>query len=425
MLKSLFIVNSANDVLYQRHFERIMDKGVLVPFYDKLTTQQYREIPPVINCNTYSIFHICHELPTNSVYFIAITTTDVPPLFVVTFLNRIKVILRYSYNEGKYNDNTLKQDFIRLTQILDQTADGGFPFITEPNIIDSLLGNSSLSQKLERVVLGDLSVDYDKDSLGPRSLPWRKDGVVYSKNEILFDVNEHLSTVYNLVTGKSSRTEVVGEVICQCGLSGVPDVSLRFENPQIMDDVSFHPCIRINKWEQQKILSFVPPDGKFTLFNYRVRGSLTAPIKMGGNIKYSPEKGDVELSVYANNIPGLTQGQLKGEVINMALVIHFPSSITSCSLLVNCGSFTFNSEKHELTWNIGKHNPKIVPTISGTVNRSMYDDLDTFTMVSLQFQIINHAASGLRFKHLDCNQPYNIRKGVKFTTFNGRYSIKL
>ncbi|ELP92182.1 AP-3 complex subunit mu-2, putative [Entamoeba invadens IP1] len=426
MIKSLFIVSCSNDVIYSRHYENTLDKGVLVPFYDKLTTTtSYKEIAPVINCNTYCLFHICHELPTNSVYFIAVTDTEVQPLFVSTILQRIKMVLKYMYPDGIYDYNILKEDYIRFTEIIDNMMDGGFPFIMEPNTMDSLMNQTTTSQKIEKVVLGDLLVNYDKDALGSRTLPWRKDGVVHKNNEILFDVNERVNTVFNLVTGKSTRTEVIGEVVCLSALTGMPDITLKFENPQIMDDVSFHPCVRIGRWEQQKVLSFVPPEGKFSLFNYRVRGTLQAPIKLGGSVKYTDTKGIIELSVYANNIPGFGMGQLKSEVINMTMTIELPVSVTSCELVVNTGNYKFDAVKHLLIWNIGKQNPKVVPTISGTVNRSMYEDVDTFTKVSMGFQIINYAVSGLKFKHLDCNQAYQVRKGVKFTTYQGRYLVKV
>lgn len=425
MIKSIFIVNCSNDIIYQKNYSKYIDKGVLVPFYDKLTTiPNYSEIPPVINCNSYCIFHFCHELPTNSVYFIAITETDVPPLFISTFLQRIRIVLRYCYPDGHFNDQILKEDFLRLSQIMDQLVDGGFPFISEPNTIESLLcNNGNVQQMIEKVFTGEISVSYDKDALGSRTLPWRRDNVVHKSNEILFDVNERLTTIFNLVTGRSTRTEVIGEVICLCSLTGVPDITLKFENPQIMDDVSFHPCIRINKWEQQKVLSFVPPDGKFNLFNYRVRGNLQPPIKLGGQIKWTDMKGMIDLTVFSNNI--VSSGSLRSEVINQQLVIDFPSNVTSCELIVNIGKYTFDSVKHKLIWTIGRNDPKVLPNISGTVNRSMYEETDCFTKVYMNFSIINYAASGLRFKHLDCSLPNQIKKGVKFTTYGDRYLIKV
>ena len=48
----------------------------------------------------------------------------------------------------------------------------------------------------------------------------------------------------------------------------MPDLVLSFNNPRLMDDVSLHPCVRYLRWEKQRILSFIPPDGKFRLFTY-------------------------------------------------------------------------------------------------------------------------------------------------------------
>lgn len=46
-------------------------------------------------------------------------------------------------------------------------------------------------------------------------------------------------------------------------------ISLSFANPSILNDVRFHPCVRLRLWESNQILSFVPPDGQFKLMSYR------------------------------------------------------------------------------------------------------------------------------------------------------------
>ena len=47
-------------------------------------------------------------------------------------------------------------------------------------------------------------------------------------------------------------------------------MTLVFTNPRLLDDVSFHPCVRFKRWENEKILSFVPPDGNFRLISYHI-----------------------------------------------------------------------------------------------------------------------------------------------------------
>jgi AP-3 complex subunit mu len=69
-------------------------------------------------------------------------------------------------------------------------------------------------------------------------------------------------------------------------LSGMPDLTLSFVNPRLLDDVSFHPCVRLKKWEvgviyvnkilvlifikSERVLSFIPPDGNFRLISYHI-----------------------------------------------------------------------------------------------------------------------------------------------------------
>jgi AP-3 complex subunit mu len=66
-----------------------------------------------------------------------------------------------------------------------------------------------------------------------------------------------------------SHSEVRGEIAVNCRLSGMPDLTLFLNNPRMLDDSSFHPCVRYNRWDFEKVLSFVPPDGQFKLMNYR------------------------------------------------------------------------------------------------------------------------------------------------------------
>lgn len=98
--------------------------------------------------------------------------------------------------------------------------------------------------------------------------------------------------------GTTVCAEIQGVIEACVRLSGMPDLTLSFmvglvlpsfvecnglscfnvhllcllliKNPRILDDVSFHPCVRFKRWESERVLSFVPPDGNFTLMNYHV-----------------------------------------------------------------------------------------------------------------------------------------------------------
>lgn len=42
-----------------------------------------------------------------------------------------------------------------------------------------------------------------------------------------------------------------------------------------MEDVKFHQCVRLSRFENDRTISFIPPDGEFELMSYR----LSAPVK--------------------------------------------------------------------------------------------------------------------------------------------------
>lgn len=95
-------------------------------------------------------------------------------------------------------------------------------------------------------------------------------------------------------SGSTITAEIQGVIDACVKLTGMPDLTLSFmvspppgaggggvqraalcplpstQNPRLLDDVSFHPCVRFKRWEAERILSFIPPDGSFRLLSYHV-----------------------------------------------------------------------------------------------------------------------------------------------------------
>jgi AP-3 complex subunit mu len=65
------------------------------------------------------------------------------------------------------------------------------------------------------------------------------------------------------------KCEAYDDVQVNCSLPGVPELTMSFANTAIINDVTFHPCVRFRPWDSNQILSFVPPDGQFKLMSYR------------------------------------------------------------------------------------------------------------------------------------------------------------
>ena len=107
-----------------------------------------------------------------------------------------------------------------------------------------------------------------------------------------------------LRNGLPVSCEISGEVQVLSKLSGMPDMSLIFSNPHILDDVryivlyltsiyisSFHPCVRYNRFEQNKVISFVPPDGSWEKSDNLVKpfeGGIISIKALGSVVKGKP-----------------------------------------------------------------------------------------------------------------------------------------
>jgi hypothetical protein len=53
--------------------------------------------------------------------------------------------------------------------------------------------------------------------------------------------------------------------------------------------VKFHQCVRLSRFENDRTISFVPPDGEFELMSYRlntqVRKQILSPISLAEEMK--------------------------------------------------------------------------------------------------------------------------------------------
>jgi len=43
-----------------------------------------------------------------------------------------------------------------------------------------------------------------------------------------------------------------------------------------LEDVKFHQCVRLSRFENDRTISFIPPDGEFELMSYRLNTHASA-----------------------------------------------------------------------------------------------------------------------------------------------------
>jgi len=199
----------------------------------------------------------------------------------------------------------------------------------------------------------------------------------------------------------------------------MPDLTLTFNNPHILDDVSFHPCVRYNRWDVDRVLSFVPPDGSFKLMNYRVKGQLQMPIYVKPQINFGETGGRVNVMVGTKNITS------DKPVESVVVQIPFPKSIVSANLASNIGSAQYDEVTKICTWHIGKIPRDKTPQLQGTVAVPVGGPPPEGTpTLTAQFKIMMYSASGIKVQSLACNERYKPYKGVRSITKGGKFQIR-
>ncbi|CAF1613916.1 unnamed protein product [Adineta ricciae] len=480
MIHSLFIINGAGDVFMEKHWKTVVGKSICDYFFEAQSKcANSEDVPPVIATPHHYLVNIFR----NNLYFVAVLTNEVAPLFVIEFLHRIMDVFEYYF--GECTETSLKDNYVVVYELLDEMLDSGLPLATETNILEELIKRPNIILKMTKLITGD---DTNFGNTLPSSqlsnIPWRRMGIRYTNNEAYFDLIEEIDaiidrngvTVIVAISGEGAKNlsrgmesgitwrtgrivhrstneilidiietldaiidqrgtiisaEVNGVIDCCIKLSGNPDLTLSFVNPRLLDDVSFHPCVRLKKWESERVLSFIPPDGNFRLISYHIgsQNAISIPIYVKHNIQFREgSSGRFELTVGPKQTMGKT---LEAVVIECSM----PKSVLNCTLTPTQGKCTFDPVKKILVWDIGKIESKTqaaarLPSLRGNIVLSTGQPLpESNPVLNVRFTLNQIAISGIRVQRVDMHgEKYKPFKGVKslFKTMGkrGRKPIK-
>ena len=217
--------------------------------------------------------HLTHQLLTLN------------PQFMHSLINLFK-----SYF-NKFNEKTLKSNFVIIYELLDEVCDNGYPQITSPEVLKAFI-----TQRAARAA-DDPKDTYENQRKAKEvsmqvtgAVQWRGQNLVYKKNEVYLDIVESVSLLMS-PKGVVLKASATGTIEMKTALSGMPELTIGL-NDKVgeetsanqtqqsaqsnhkknidLADLQFHQCVNLSKFASEKTISFVPPDGKFDLMKYRV-----------------------------------------------------------------------------------------------------------------------------------------------------------
>ncbi|KAJ1675703.1 AP-3 complex subunit mu-2 [Spiromyces aspiralis] len=230
----------------------------------------------------------------------------------------------------------------------------------------------------------------------------------------------------------------------------MPDLRMTFVHPDALDNVSLHPCVRIPRWESEKALSFVPPDGKFKLLSYRVGPyaiQYGLPIHLSGKSTLEDNIYNIEITVGAaqllysksaiggmghTGMPVLpTSSARERKLEDVRVVLPLPTTAYNIRMQTKKGTYSVDqsmSDQTKLTWElktIGPNDSNIKLHAQFSVKRQHQDS--TLALAAFaQFKLVGVSVSSVKINSLRMlRETYNIFKGVKTITKAGSFQVRL
>ncbi|KAI7851575.1 Adaptor-related protein complex 3 mu 1 subunit [Circinella umbellata] len=435
MINSLFVINLQGKIIIEKHWRGIISRQIVDVFNDESakfmnslpggmeekggTGQDWKEpfytredVPPILETPKYWLLNVLRD----DLIWLCPVDREVDPMLVFEFIHRIIDILTDYLAD--VSELSIRENFVTVYQLLEEMMDYGYPLTTEPNTLKDIIMPPTIMNRVMTTV-GAAAGVAPKFPQNLSTIPWRKAGVKYTQNEIYFDIVEEIDATI-AQNGTVVSCEAHGNVVANCRLSGMPDLTLSFINPRVIDDVSFHPCVRYRKWESDKVLSFVPPDGHFKLMSYRAELThyQALPLQVKPQILISKNGGRFDITVH----PRSTDGK---PIENVKVSLPMPKSTISVNATCNAGQYMYDPVTKSIKWDIGKIQQRDrAPMLSGTFRSSDLNP-ETGMTIGIDFQISMYAVSGLKVDSLRLfHEGYKPYKGVRSLTKAGKFHVR-
>jgi len=272
------------------------------------------------------------------------------------------------------------------------------------------------------------------------AVSWRSEGIKHKKNEIFLDVVEKLNLLVSS-NGTVLHSEIIGAVKMKSFLSGMPELKLGLNDKLMyeatgrqvskgkgkaveMEDIKFHQCVRLARFENDRTISFIPPDGEFDLMTYRL-ATHVKPLIWVEVVVEPHSRSRIEYMIKAKS-------QFKSRSIanNVEIVIPVPIDVDSPSFKSSIGTVTYVPDQDAIVWTIKQFNGSreyLMRAHFGlpSVETDMSDDWKK--PIQVRFEIPYFTVSGIQVRYLKIIEKsgYQALPWVRYITQNGDYQLRM
>ncbi|GFF25923.1 AP-1 complex subunit mu-1 [Aspergillus udagawae] len=298
--------------------------------------------------HTGSVGYDCYlYIRHSNLYILALTKRNTNATEILLFLHKIVEVFTEYFKV--LEEESIRDNFVIIYELLDEMMDFGYPQTTESKILQEYITQES--HKLEIQARPPIAVT--------NAVSWRSEGIRYRKNEVFLDVVESLNLLVS-ASGNVLRSEILGAIKMKCYLSGMPELRLGLNDKVMfettgratrgkaveMEDVKFHQCVRLSRFENDRTISFIPPDGEFELMSYRLNTQVKPLIWVECLVEsHSGSRMEYMLKAKA-------QFKRRSTANNVEILVPVPEDADSPRFRTNIGSVHYAPEKSAIIWKI-------------------------------------------------------------------------
>ena len=364
-----------------------------------------------------------------NMYFVALTRSNVNPALVFEYLfQKIRILKAYLGEE--FDENSMRNNMTLIYELMDETMDFGYPQNCAVDVLRLYINLGNLRPQ-------DESDTSQLTSQITGAIDWRREGIRHKKNEVYIDVLESVNLLLS-TTGSILRNEVTGQVQMNTKLTGMPECKFGLNDKLVIekessqnrkpgveiDDCTFHRCVRLGKFDADRTITFIPPDGEFELMRYRVTDNINLPFRIVPAVReiHGQNRVSINLKVIANFSNKLF-------ATHVVIKIPVPKNTARTKIKTSFGRAKYEPETQAIVWRV-KRFPGLTECMLGAdvdLMPTVRNKAWSRPPINVEFQVPMFTASGVhvRFLRVYDKSGYHTNRWVRYITKAGGYQIRI
>uniref|UniRef100_A0A8C1W4X4 Adaptor related protein complex 1 subunit mu 2 n=1 Tax=Cyprinus carpio TaxID=7962 RepID=A0A8C1W4X4_CYPCA len=393
---AVFVLDLKGKVLICRNYKGDVDMSEIDHFFTLLVQQEEEGLLcPVMSHGNVHFLWIKHS----NLYLVATTNKNSNASLVYAFLYKLVEVFTEYFKE--LEEESIQDNFVVVYELLDELMDFGFPQTTDSKILQEYI-----TQQGNKLEVAKTKVP----TTVTNAVSWRSEGIRYKKNEVFIDVIESINV---LVSDRSSEQLFSWSVcVCVCTmLSGMPELRLGLNDRMLfaltgrdkgkavtMEDVKFHQCVRLSRFESDRTISFIPPDGESELMSYRI-------------------------NTHVKSLFSMWQFKKQSVANNVEIRVPVPSDADSPKFKTSTGHAKYVPEKNLVVWSI-----KSFPGGKEFLMRAHFGlpsvenhEMEGRPPITVKFEIPYFTVSGIQVRYMKIIEKsgYQALPWVRYITQSG------